>query len=105
MNFVGFEWDHGNRDKCQRHELSIPLIESIFDQPITVLPDDAQSQMERRFRAIGKTSEGRFAFIVFTLRGVREQVLIRPISARYMHEAEISNYEKAYPHLHDRQGS
>jgi hypothetical protein len=61
--------------------------------------------MERRFRAIGKTSEGRFAFIVFTLRGVGGQVLIRPISARYMHEAEVSSYEKAYSDLQDGQGS
>ena len=66
MNFTGFEWDRGNRNKCEKHGLSIPLIESIFDQPVTILPDERHSHAERRFRAIGQTSEGRFAFIVFT---------------------------------------
>ncbi|MEA2856777.1 MAG: uncharacterized protein QOH98_1098 [Methylobacteriaceae bacterium] len=102
MDFTGFEWDRGNRDKCQKHGLSITLIESIFDQPVTVLPDAGHSQTERRMRAIGRTIEGRFAFVVFTVRQTGEQVLIRPISARYMHRTEVSSYEEAYPNLQNR---
>jgi uncharacterized protein len=102
MKVAGFEWDQGNRDKCRKHGLSIALVESIFDQHVTVLPDHAHSETERRFRAIGKTVEGRFAFVVFALRGADQHLLIRPISARYMHQAEVSSYEKAYPHLQNR---
>jgi uncharacterized protein len=99
MEIAGFQWDDGNREKCRKHGLSLALIESIFDQAVTILPDEAHSETERRFRAIGKTAEGRFAFIVFTLRRTGDQLFIRPISARYMHEAEVRNYEEANPHL------
>ena len=62
---------------------------------MTILPDEAQSQNERRFKAIGKTDEGRMIFIVFTLRRRDGALLIRPISARYMHKKEIEHYEKS----------
>ena len=61
---------------------------------MTILPDEAQSQNERRFKAIGKTDEGRMIFIVFTLRRRDGALLIRPISARYMHRKEIDHYER-----------
>jgi uncharacterized DUF497 family protein len=34
---------------------------------------------------------------VFTLRKHGDSVLIRPISARYMHKKEVDSYEKSYP--------
>lgn len=49
---------------------------------------------ERRFRAIGYTDKGRGVFIVFTFRKKGDEVLIRPISARYMHKKEVDAYEK-----------
>ena len=55
MQIDGFEWDRGNRAKCQKHGLSI---------------------------------------MVFTLRSEGDKVLLRPISARYMHKKEIEAYEK-----------
>jgi uncharacterized DUF497 family protein len=34
---------------------------------------------------------------VFTERDRGDGVLIRPISARYMHKKEVESYEKTYP--------
>ncbi len=95
----GFDWDQGNRAKCKKHGLSTSVIESLFTRPLAILPDAAHSQRERRFRAIGRTDEGRGVFIVFTLRRNGDELLIRPISARYMHKKEIDTYEKENPDL------
>jgi uncharacterized DUF497 family protein len=59
----------------------------------------ATSQREKRFRAIGRTGKGRGVFIVFTLRGEGDEVLIRPVSARYMHKKEIESFEKENPSI------
>ena len=93
MELEGFEWDAGNIQKCQKHGLSIAEIETVFARPVLILNDDANSQAEQRYRAIGVTANGRYAFIVFTLRSER----IRPLSARYMHKKEIERYEKDNP--------
>jgi hypothetical protein len=50
--------------------------------------------LESRFIAVGRTPEGRFAFVAFTPRVREGQLLVRPISARYMHEKEVARYEK-----------
>jgi hypothetical protein len=97
MEFAGFDWDGGNRKKCQKHGISIAEIESVFSRPVVILPDKENPQGEQRFRAIGSTSKGRKAFVVFTLRNRGNGVLLRPISARYMHKREVKNYEKDYP--------
>ena len=34
LQFDGFDWDRGNRAKCQKHGLSIALIESLFAGPL-----------------------------------------------------------------------
>jgi uncharacterized protein len=65
---AGFEWDEANRGKCQAHGVSLAAIESLFHNPIAVVPDPNRSQAETRFKAIGKTNEGRYVLIVFTLR-------------------------------------
>jgi len=90
----GFEWDRGNRVKCEKHGLSAGEIEELFARPLAILPDSAHSQEEHRFRAIGRTERGRAVFVIFTLRSKGSEVLIRPISARYMHKKEIDAYEK-----------
>jgi uncharacterized DUF497 family protein len=93
--FDGFDWDAGNRTKCQKHGVSIAAIESVFLTPIAILPDPVHSAQETRSKAIGFTSEGRAVFLVFTERRRASRRLIRPISARYMHAREIRAYEKA----------
>lgn len=35
-------------------------------------------------------------FVVFTFREIQEERLIRPISARYMHEKEVQKYEENF---------
>lgn len=97
MEFSGFDWDQGNRSKCQKHGVSPAAVESLFAGPVAILPDAEHSQIERRFRAIGRTKQGRAGFVVFTLRHSDDDALIRPISARYMHEKEIESYESQNP--------
>jgi uncharacterized DUF497 family protein len=43
-------------------------------------------------RAIGKTLAGRYVFLVFMLREVSGETMLRPISARYMHQKEVDHY-------------
>jgi uncharacterized DUF497 family protein len=99
---AGFDWDRANREKCRRHGVSIAEIESIFANPVAVVPDPAHSRTEERFKAIGRTTEGRHAFVVFTLRNRDGAMLIRPISARYMHRKEVQYYEKAAAGIQNR---
>jgi uncharacterized DUF497 family protein len=89
----GFDWDAGNREKCRRHGLSLADIEALFRGPLAVHP--ARLGDEERLIAIGRTAEGRDVLVVFTLRRQGEKTLIRPISARYMHQREVAHYEKA----------
>ena len=100
--FSGFDWDDGNREKCRKHGVSIGEIESLFQGPISVLPDPRHSRAETRFKAIGRSERGRHILIVFTLRRKRSETLIRPISARYMHKKEIEHYEKEIAGAEDR---
>jgi len=94
MRVAGFDWDEGNRSKCQKHGVSTAAVESLFQRPIAVLPDPLHSKSEERFKAIGKTDKGRGIFVVFTLRTRRGRTIIRPISARYMHGKGMDHYEK-----------
>ncbi len=68
-------------------------------RPIVILPDENHSNEEQRFRAIGKTKEDRSMFMVFTLRSIDEEMFIQPVSARYMHQKEVSAYETENPNL------
>jgi uncharacterized protein len=94
LDCSGFDWNEGNREKCQKHGLSVQAIESLFERPLAIFPDPAHSGEEERFIAIGKTDDGRGVFISFTLRKSDEGMLLRPITARYMHKKEIDHYEK-----------
>ena len=86
--------DDANQAKCRKHGLSLDEIESLFRRPLAVFPDPAHSSRETRFKAVGRTDDGRNVLIVFTLRARARGTLIRPISARYMHAKEIRHYEK-----------
>jgi uncharacterized DUF497 family protein len=99
----GFDWNAGNRLKCQKLGLSIAQIEHVVSHAETlIVPDDKNSALETRFIAVGRTPEGRFAFVAFTLRVREGQLLVRPISARYMHEKEVARYEKESSALQNR---
>ncbi len=90
---AGFDWDRGNLGKCRAHGVEIADIEAMFRRLIWVIPDPAHSHREVRLRAIGTDAYGRYIFAVFTLRSRIGETLIRPISARYMHDKEILHYE------------
>lgn len=92
MKIAGFDWDKGNIGHCQKHGLSPEEIEDVFENSPAVFPDPFPD--ERRYRAIGKTDKGRFAYVVFMFREVDGKTYLRPISARYMHRKEVDNYEK-----------
>lgn len=88
-SYIQFDWNDGNRTKCQKHGLTIEDIEALLRSDPLVAPDGKHSATERRFLAVGRTQSGRAAFVVFCWREGR----IRPISARYMHDREARKYE------------
>ena len=102
VNVAGLEWDHANRDKCRKHGVPVAAIEAAFHRPIAVFPDPSHSRAEERFKAVGRTDEGRHVLIVFTLRTHEGQTFIRPISARFMHVKEINHYEETASKIADR---
>jgi uncharacterized DUF497 family protein len=91
MDFSGFDWDAANRVKCQTHGVSLREIEWVL-QHGAVAPDLVHSMAEQRFIAVGRTQEGRAAFVAFTLRLRDGHWLARPFSARYMHAKEARRY-------------
>ncbi len=97
LRVSGFDWDEGNRGKCQRHGLSIAQIEALFADSPRLAPDPKHSGEEDRLIAVGRTNAGRPIFVAFTLRTKDKRRLIRPVTARYMHAKEIEAYEKESP--------
>ncbi|WP_296525686.1 BrnT family toxin [Rhodoplanes sp.] len=63
MDVAGFDWDRGNRTKCQKHGVSVAEIESLFRRPIMVAPDPHHSAQEERLKAVGTTDAGRHVFV------------------------------------------
>lgn len=94
----GFDWDSGNIKKCQKHGVSIKEIEGLFSSPeIKTAPDIKHSDAEERFLAVGMSIKNRYILVAFTFRKNQTgEMLIRPISSRYMHNKEISQYEKNF---------
>ena len=102
--FSGFEWDAGNRGKCQKHGVSIQEIEHVLTHAETLItPDPKSPARESRFLAIGRTRQGRYTFVVFTPRQRAAGARLRPISARYMHRREIRKYEQEIARAQERQ--
>jgi len=91
---AGFDWDDGNREKCQKHGVMIAEIESVFAGTPAIGSDAAHSTAETRFLAIGRASSGRHVFLAFKWRDRNDTNLIRVISARYMHAKEVEHYER-----------
>ncbi len=89
---VGFDWDDGNRAKCQTHGVTIAEIEFVFANEPLVAPDIRHSVAEDRLVAIGTNERGRRIFVAFTVRVRDGARLIRPISARFMRDKEFLRY-------------
>ena len=90
---AGFDWDEGNWPKCGKHGVSKAEIEHVLRSRPLVLPDRHPRDRETRFDAVGQNEDGRYIFVVFTLREGAGKRRVRPISARYMHQKEIEHYE------------
>ena len=54
----GFDWDEGNRGKCQKHGLSISQIEAFFAGTPLIAPDPGHSTAEDRLIAVGRAGRG-----------------------------------------------
>jgi uncharacterized protein len=93
MKFEGFDWDEGNWPKCGKHGISKEEIEDLFDNDPGTYADPSSSEAEQRLRAIGEGWNKRMMLVAFTTRETNGALLLRPISARYMHQKEISRYE------------
>jgi len=99
---IGFDRDAGNREKRQKHGVSLAEIEAVFRNTPLVAPDPAHSTTETRFLAIGGAAGARRIFLAFTFRASANGLLIRPISARYMHQREIDRLDQALAHPRKR---
>ncbi len=96
IEFDGFDWDEFNLYKNEKkHGVPKDLIEKVLSHYIDiVLEDHKHSSEEERFIAMGTTHEHRMLIISFTIRNRNGARLIRPISARYMHEKERKKYKE-----------
>ncbi len=88
----GFQWDEGNQEKnWVRHGVTNAECEQLFfNRPLVVGGDQAHSQDEIRYHALGITDAGRSLLIVFTIRSG----LVRVISARDMSRREREVYSR-----------
>jgi uncharacterized DUF497 family protein len=88
----GFEWDESNTHKnWDRHRVSPEEAEDIFfNEPLVVRSDVRHSRREKRYYALGQTSDGRYLFVAFTIR----RSLVRVISVRDMNLREREAYAK-----------
>jgi uncharacterized DUF497 family protein len=92
LEFAGFEWDAGNREKNLKHGVHASECEQVFfNEPLVILDDPKHSVAEDRLAAYGQTDQGRRLVVVYTQRGN----LLRVISARDMNRREREFYEHA----------
>jgi len=90
--YKGFDWDKGNIDKSyQKHGITPNEAEEVFlDEKLIILGDIKHSNKEKRYSLIGKTTDKKLLFVVFTLRNRK----IRIISARKANKKEKNEYGK-----------
>ena len=90
--FIGFDWDEGNRGKNWRlHDVTDAESEQIFfNQPLLTLSDEEYANGEARYLALGRTDRGRRLAVIFTSRQDR----LRVISARDMTRRERTLYPR-----------
>ena len=67
LRVSGFDWDEGNRAKCQKHGLSIARIEALFTHGPRIAPDPKHSADEDR---LNRREENKYR--TARLRGVHD---------------------------------
>ena len=87
---IGFEWDEGNIDKnLKKHGVTVEEAEDVFySKPSVLLEDEKHSGLERRYLVLGKSENGKFLSVTFTLRKGK----VRIISSRPMSRKERRLY-------------
>lgn len=106
VKVAGFDWDAGNWPKCGKHGVGKEDIEGLFKGVVTIIPAPQSTRDEVRYIAIGTSPNGRDVLVVFTFRKRMESgLLVRPISARYMHKKERRHLEKEIARSQNRSGS
>lgn len=88
MKTVLLDIDDGNREKIQKHGLTIEQIEQFFKSNPSYTKDETHSEEEQRYLAFGPYEDG-FIFVAFTHRMKRKKLYYRPISARFARAKEI----------------
>ena len=84
-----FEWDRGNeRKNKEKHGVEQKECEEIFFNDPLIHLDIKHSITETRLFALGKTREGRYLCLIFTVR----KECVRVISARDQSKEERSAY-------------
>ena len=92
MKIDGFDWDVANLEKCQKHGVGLSEIEAMLLASVDFSPDVQHSIVEQRMVAVGRNAGGRPIFVGFTVREKDGRMLLRPITARYMHAKEARRY-------------
>ncbi len=89
---TGFEWDKWNRDKSyKKHSITPNQTEEVFlDKDLIIKNDLKHQEQEKRYIALGETTEGEILFVVFTIRKDK----IRIISGRRANRKEKEVYKK-----------
>ncbi len=89
---IGFQWDdHNSLKNWDKHKVSQSECEQVFfNLPLLAGDDKKHSSKELRYYSLGRTDEGRYLFVIFTVRVNR----IRVISARGMSRKEKREYLK-----------
>jgi uncharacterized protein len=89
---TGFDWDDDNAHKnWDKHRVTPQEAEdAFFNEPLVVASDIVHSGREKRYYALGQTSNRRRLFVVFTVR----RKLIRVISVRDMNKRESEDYKR-----------
>lgn len=92
MEFKGFQWDGGNRDKSRlKHGVLPEEAEQCFlNNPLVTVDTRHSTEHEIRYVLFGESNTGHKLFISFTIR----HELVRVISARPMNKKERFFYEK-----------
>lgn len=88
----GFQWDRWNIDKSyNKHGITPNETEEVFlDEDVKIEKDIKHQEQEKRFIAIGKTTENKILFVIFTIRVDK----IRIISGRMANKNEKEVYQK-----------
>jgi uncharacterized DUF497 family protein len=102
LEYDGFDWDEGNSTKIEAR-VAINVIEEFFKKKVLFKEDTRHSFSEDRFIAMGYIKNPkRCLFVAYTIRKKGNEILIRPISARFTHKKEEEAYEEQVKKLQEK---